>query len=489
MAIDKRLISVEKAREMIEKGEAVKAGSEGYLRMMADLWAKVSKKFVFVAIAGLWFYREDGADRVPVKEHSAQRVVDKTCRSKKLVITYGNKEGMATGYYESPQLNQVTNAFLEEALEPFRKPQAGNPFHDLIVDFMDTYPNQGPIVEAGENRIWNLWTQPWVKPTDKITSYKRPQWFLEVVERFFGEYHTEREWFLDWCAHLIVRPDVKMPVSVLLTSSLNGAGKGFIAKALEYLVGPRNYKNLTPEIIKGGFQSFLLGTTLGVVHELYEQGNYGFADKLKTFQSEDSLFVNLKYGPQQNTRNMVHLLCFSNRSSPIHLDEGDRRWFTFASPEKDKASQEWWDKRWKILKHPEYNGMPHKMSLGNLRKWFEWRYEEIKRTGRFRPFDRPPETEHKTGLVDDSRTPFYIKLKEMLKAGRVPAVREGYTNLAAIEGDLGLTMLPPNGQKRHDLESLGFTPKKLGDGTRVWKVPEGFQTVGPFKLGPRDAPM
>jgi Family of unknown function (DUF5906) len=383
-------------------------------------------------------------------------------------------------------LSQVSNAHLEKSLEAYRKADAANPFHDLLVDFMDTYPGKDAIVQDGENRIWNLWTKPWITATyDK--SPPKPKWFLEVVERFFGEYEAEREWFLDWCAHLVCRPDIKMPVSVLLTSGLNGAGKGFIAEALKFMVGPRNYKNITGDIVKSSFQSFVPGTSLAVVHELYEQGNYSFADRLKTMQSEDEMFVNMKYGPQQSTRNMVHLLCFSNRSSPIHLEEGDRRWFTFASPMREKAPQEWWDKRWRLLKHPDW-GLPAKKALGDLRRWFEDRYENIKVTRRFNPFDRPPETENKATIVDDSRSAFYLKIREMLAEGTVPGVKgKELTTIPAIEGSLGTSIrMPSNGQKRQDLEALGFTWGRRKDG-RFWRLPEGFQAIGAF--GPADARM
>jgi hypothetical protein len=487
MATHSKLISSEVAAELLRKGEAVKSGSPEHLKMMAALWEKVAKKYVFVVIAGKWFYRDGGADRVPVQEVAAQKAIDRHFRSDKPVLTYGRSDGRVKATYEAPQLAQVTNAHYEKDLGKHRseKAKGEHPFEALVVDFMDTYPSEDPVVVTKDgNRVWNLWGHPGVWPI-KPEKYVEPRWFLGVVERFFGEQHQEREYFLDWCAHLICHPEIKMPVSVLLTSSLNGAGKGFIAKALEFMVGSKNYKNLTSDTLKSGFQSFVMGTTLAVINELYEQGNFGFADKLKTWQSEDSLFVNIKYGPQQNTRNMVHFLAFSNRSSPMHLEEGDRRWFTFASPEKEKAPQEWWDSRWRFLKHPE-SGLPHMGALGNLRRYFQERMADIDRTGRFKPHERPPETDHKASLVEDSRTQFYTAVKAMLEGNGVPVSEgEGFTTLQAIKERLGeVHRLPPNGQIRQDLEALGFTHVKRKEG-RFWRLPEGFKT----ELGVHDAPF
>ena len=164
----------------------------------------------------------------------------------------------------------------------------------------------------------------------------------------------------------------------------------------------------------------------------------------------------------------------------MHLEEGDRRWFTFASPEKNPASKEWWADKWRFLKHPE-SGLPDMRGLGDLLRFFQDRMGDIGRTGRFRPHERPPETEHKASLVEDSRSQFYGAVKAMVGAGMVPSMGgAGLTTLAAIEGDLGDAIrLPSNGQKRQDLEALGFTYVKRKDG-RFWQVPDGFDTQPDF---------
>jgi hypothetical protein len=478
MASHSKWIKTPEAADLVDQGKAVRAGSDAHKRIMADLWDRVAKNFIYVVTAGAWFYRDAGSDRVPVKEAAAQKAVDLRFRSDKLVLTYGRTDGMVRAAYEAPQLSQVTNAVLEESLGKHRSPIAKGegPFKSLVVDFMDTYPNDGEIVELSDgNRAWNLWSKPGVWPT-KPEKYVEPRWFLDVVDRIFGEYQKEKEYFLDWCAHLVCRPEIKMPISVLIVSSLNGAGKGFIAKTLEFMVGSRNYRNLTADTLKSGFQSFAMGTTLAVIHELYEQGNYTFADRLKTWQSEDSVFVNIKYGPQQNTKNMVHFLAFSNRSSPLHLEEGDRRWFTFASPQKERAPQEWWDERWKFLKDPK-TGLPYMRALGSLTRFFETRMEAIDgQPGRFSPYERPPETEHKASLVEDSRSQFFMAVKAMVDTGKVPLADDaGYTNLLHIEADLGNTFrMPPRGQARQDLEALGFTYERRKTG-RFYRVPPGYQ--------------
>jgi hypothetical protein len=486
MARDSKLISTDEANRLLKAGEAVRSGTVEHHQMMAGLWEKVAKQLIFVVTANAWFYRSLGADRTPLRDHAAQTKVDLNFSSERPVLSWGRSDGRVKLTYEAPQLADVANPILHKTLRGHLRTdeQGFTALQRMVVDFMDTYPGKESIVVLdGSAKVWNMWSPPEIRPIT-LMNYQEPKWFLDVVDRFFGEHEKEREYFLDWCTHLICRPDVKMPVSVLLVSSLTGAGKGFIADALKHMVGTRNYKNITSGTLKGGFQSFVMGTTLAVVNELYEQGNYGFADSLKTWQSEESQFINIKYGPQQNTKNMVHFLTFSNRSSAIVLDEEDRRWFTFESPEKEAMSAEWWSDKWKYLKNPETR-LPHTGALGSLRRWFDERMIEIELTGRFQPFARPPETEHKRSLIEDSRTTFYLRVKELLDEGSIPVMSDGLTTLRELETSLatnGGFKSPPNAQITQDLQALGFTQVRKKTG-RFWALPVGYEPRETYEPG------
>jgi hypothetical protein len=476
MASDSKLISTTEAGRLIADGKAVRSGTEEHAAMMAVLWEQVAKKFVYVASLGKWLYREKGSDKGHLSDYSAQRIIDAECKSKVAVLRYGRTDKRVRMAYESPQLVDVTDVLLEQRMDKHLKPSKSelSMRNAMVVDFMDTYPGRPIVLEVDGVRVFNLWKEPTVK-TIEAAKYREPRWFLDVVDRFFGEHMAERDYFLDWCAHLVCKPEIKMPVSVLLTSNLNGAGKNFIAESLKWMVGERNCKSLTADSVKSGFHSFISGTTLAIISELYEQGNYGFADKLKTWQSEDNQFVNIKYGPMENVRNMVHFLAFSNRSTPIYLDDNDRRWFTFASDQKEAASPEWWEDKWRVLRHPK-TSLPHFGELGSLRRWFKMRMEDIERTGRFKPYARPPLTEHKRSIIDDSRSVFYQKVRDALSARRLipsPAHLVSMSDLEALCTSDSAYRPPSNSQKREDLEALGFKHVRTSTG-RCWQVPEGY---------------
>lgn len=105
--------------------------------------------------------------------------------------------------------------------------------------------------------------------------------------------------------------------------------------------------------------------------------------------------------------------------------------------------------------------------------------KETERTGRFQPFARPPETDHKRSLIEDSRSPFYVQVAGMLERPEVPEVSgsEGLTTIPLIEASLEFTgsyKRPPNSQMTQDLIALGFTKVRTKQ-ARFWAVPKGYK--------------
>jgi hypothetical protein len=152
MSSHSKLISATKAKEMLGAGEAVLAGSEEHQRMMMALWEQVARKFAYIVSAGKWTYRDKGTDRGLVADYAAQRSIDADYRTALPVLRYGRTDGQVRIAYESPQLGDVTNPFLEVTFEKHRrltKQELTLP-HLLIVDFWDTYPGKPRIVDLGD---------------------------------------------------------------------------------------------------------------------------------------------------------------------------------------------------------------------------------------------------------------------------------------------------------------------------------------------------
>lgn len=493
-------ITKDQADKLISEKKAVRMNSPEYHELVITQWRKVAEHFVYISNYGGWVSREGGIEKGLLKDDQVQHIIGAHLADDSYVLSYGRKDGRVSVSTFVPQARILGES---KGCNPdglsgrftFQPPEVREALREvhraLVHQDADTHPNGPEVVQVGMHTTYNLWTKPAVKACEP-EEYREPRWFLDVVDRFFGCEQfpplngSERDWFLDWCAHLVCRPEVKMPVSCLLTSQLNGAGKDFMALALKFMVGEHNYKPLPAEVLKSGFQSFVQGTTLAVVSELYEAGNYGFADRLKSWQSEGELIANIKYGPQTKVRNCVHFLAFSNREAPLNLEDGDRRWFVFNSPQLEAASEAWWDDKWQYVQNREDRNQPHMGEMSNLRRYFEMRLEEIDRDnrrlkaqGRDPRFsiDRPPVTEAKAEIVELSRSGFYRQIKGLMLAEGLRAdVKDGSVTLDGLAGqvseiDKGFRR-PPVQQMAEDLKKLGFVRRHTKQGSR-WFPPDG----------------
>jgi hypothetical protein len=477
----RRVVSKQVADKLLRNGEAVLVGSPAYWSKMRQQWERLAKKYVYIRSANRWMYVEKGLDKGFVDTNAAQSDVS-AHYSIGDVLTWGPKKESAT----------VRSAWPELAMhgDPKYRANVGEDvMSEISADWCDTFPGvRERIVKDGEHTAFNLWTPPNILPC-KPEKYQEPRWFLDVVDYVFGtepelrakvpdiewnERLKARDYFLDWCAHLVQRPDVRMPVSVLIASKATGIGKSFLAVTLKHMVGPRTVRELTADALKNSFHNHIPGTTLAVIHELYENGNYSFIDRLKTWQTEDYQQVNIKYGPSQGMRVCLHFLCFSNREAPITLDGEDRRWFTYASPvkEAEKKPAEWWNDKWACIKDANNKGLPHKGKLGALMRWLLERD-----LSQFQPHAAPPMTESKREIIEVSRSWFYHDIRRLLETGQLPIKKDGLVSLSDLGEETqtkGQARQIGNAQKSEDLLALGFERVRTSQ-RRGWRPPVGHQ--------------
>lgn len=489
MADRPQLISTEKAAKLIRTGKAVRKGSPEYWRVIAEQWERLAEKYVFVATHGRWFDMgnfEQGA----YEEADIQREVNTKYFTKVKVLTYGQNRTLNNGQrvsrvkvtVEAPELRKINEPQYAEKIEQHRKKPEEKPddflLRSLVVNFVDTYPGKPRklTLDTG-HRVLNLWTPPKVKPCHP-QEYREPRWFLKVVDYIFGEHESpEKHYFLDWLAWVACKPEVKIPVSYLLISEKGGIGKSLIAKVMKHIVGERNFKPLTPENLKGSFQPFVLGTVLVVIHELYEGKSADFANKLKVYQSEGDLMVNMKFAPHQILQNRMNFLAFSNDPTPLVLTEGDRRWAVFKSDATGEQPKEWWDEVYSVVEDKRNEGKPNMLELERLRFYFETRHRQAEKLRRFDPFSQPPMSQHKLEVIEDGRSLFFHLMKEMIEGEKLPLDLRRSVSRADILSMLELLQpgfRPPAHQEfSKDMRSLGFTFVKSGKGNR-WIAPDTY---------------
>lgn len=154
--------------------------------------------------------------------------------------------------------------------------------------------------------------------------------FKDLVREICGDMS---EYYMDFMAHLVQRPYIKMGNALLVISQVQGSGKNTIVQVMKPLIGPKNYlpvSGLGPLVED---KSVLLeGNVLVVFNEVSRPANRNAwtdmakaINKIKTAITESSTQINPKYEKQRTITTYSNFVMLSNHNSPFDLELGDRR--------------------------------------------------------------------------------------------------------------------------------------------------------------------
>ncbi|WP_374307678.1 primase-helicase family protein [Methylocella sp.] len=485
--LDSETIPADEAAQMVRRGEAVWEGSADHKAKMRECWTGVAGMLAYHVGLDRWLFRDDPVRGGTLTISAAQTAVNQKFRVRVAAAKRGAKT--AEVGWASPFLPEVTGVpgltSAGNARRIGQDPLAGDVRDRIIIHGLVMRPLKDSIVVENGRTLLNMWGEPggnMAQAIDKtgVTAQSdaeaRSRWFLDVVEMIFDGDHAAESYFLDWCAHLVCRPDVKMIPSVLITSELQGIGKNFIGDTLAELVGRKHVRALDAATLKESFNDWIAGTLLVIVDELKEGDDYSFANGVKALQSQDEVNLKVKYRANETIDNYCNFLMFSNYDVPVRLEEKDRRWFIFQSPVRELRGAEWWRPRYAKREDPE--------ALAMLRAWFGWRY--VKRiengarvepsTGRMRalfdPKAPPPMTAAKEEVIEASRAPFFSIVRDLLLSGDITGGQKIAFGeiIEKCESASKSFRRPPDGVAGAELKRLGFVPKKTAKGRR-WVAP------------------
>ncbi len=150
--------------------------------------------------------------------------------------------------------------------------------------------------------------------------------FVGHVEFLFGK---DAGRFLDWLAHIEQCPG-ELPHTAWLHIAKNfGMGRNWLASVLARVWSGAVAANLDLVAMLGsGFNGRLSRKVLAVVDEIREGGResqWAHSEKLKSTINEETRTINPKFGRESVEYNSCRWLMFSNHTSAIPLESGDRR--------------------------------------------------------------------------------------------------------------------------------------------------------------------
>jgi hypothetical protein len=191
--------------------------------------------------------------------------------------------------------------------------------------------------------IVNTWAEPEIgrgrnpARTRAITPRVRQETmglFTKLVEQLTGE-SGDKEFGLDWRMYnwlaLMVADQATKPGWQWLIMSDPGFGKDTLAKLITPLVGEENSTMVGQDDVSSGYNAwaakkFVVVNELSSAHDGRKKGTALF-DHLKPFFTAppDHITINPKYGKQYTAANVGGYMLFSNQSTPLLIDMGERR--------------------------------------------------------------------------------------------------------------------------------------------------------------------
>ena len=327
-----------------------------------------------------------------------------------------------------------------------------------------------PIVRDKRGDLLNLWCAPEVKPTNRKVEFQEVIPFLELLNRFFPVIE-EHNYFLQWLAHVVRRPDQRILATPVLRSE-SGVGKGFLVDTL--LVGLLNKQSVAIcqlDEATGKFNDIIEGKTLLMIDEV-NMVTPKTMQSLKALLGNPLITLRRKNKPVVNIDNYINFIIASNFSDAIIPEKDDRRlWIP------------------QFIKH-KVSQQETAVFLGDkFKPWYLSQgaqlvrdYLEQVELCNFRPSDPAPMTQSKRELLNvNNESSWELVVKVMIDQHLI-------VTQTLIREKLASENLTPSMKVVGEyLKKAGCEQRKINNGrSRVYVTPNGLKSgISPTELSTR----
>lgn len=177
--------------------------------------------------------------------------------------------------------------------------------------------------QAGPDEL-NLWCGiPCVRRTGPVDM------IMDLVAVICGGKNAKSEYFLDWLAHLMQRPEEK-PTIVPVFIGEQGAGKGLFFDGVMARILKDFYSRLDkPGVIKERFNAEQARKFLTVLDEASWRGDHELNGILKSLTGSPTMTVEEKFGGRYTIENYSRYAVLSNDSEAVRVESSNRRFLIF----------------------------------------------------------------------------------------------------------------------------------------------------------------
>lgn len=329
------------------------------------------------------------------------------------------------------------------------------------------------IIRMDDLTVLNTFNKNTVPPAAKSYT-KQGEAAIKIVKehaRFlFGE-DEYAETFLQWIAHNVQFPGVKIPW-IPVVQSIQGAGKSFFSELLRECIGDKNVGVVSPSQVTSDFNGWAVNVTVNVFEELRIRGHnrYDVANAIKSLITDRMIQINEKGIKQYFTYNTTNYICFTNYYDALPIDDNDRRYWVVFAPIKSigkmkeytgRTNTEYFERLFNTLNHG-----------AELRKFFL----EYPITNEFKNTKRAPDTKYKRMMVatEDENLEGFTEVRDMINKGGKYYNAE-IISQSELFGAAAMQhpQIPFTTRSRHlILRKLGFMaiPNKVRVGNKTHKI-------------------
>lgn len=263
-----------------------------------------------------------------------------------------------------------------------------------------------------------------------------------------------QRWLMQFYAHALQKPGVKIQTAPLLVSSETGTGKNTLCHVIpQLLFGEKWVRTISGDVLKSQFND-TIGETWWLYLEELRAGSHkaeriALTNKIKSWVTDNILEVHPKGMKPYNTRNRIQITGTSNFEDALHLDNNDRRWAIsgMGPPLTERESTD------------VYHFLNSERAPGVLRHIFG----NTNITG-FNPTARAPATTAKTAMIRASVGSWESMIVEMMVSGAAPFGKDVFRLQDASDTISGKGGPPTLMALRGVLSKAPFNCKQLPNG-------------------------
>jgi hypothetical protein len=154
--------------------------------------------------------------------------------------------------------------------------------------------------------------------------------FLRLCEYLFGD---KTELMIEWAAHQVQHPDIKLGFAPVMISETRGVGKNLFFDIMASLVGRHNTAVYSSDTIMDGHNDHVLKNHLVLINESYVpitdryavKAQASMVERIKMLITDSAQTVNPKFIAPFNTTSYTNYIFASNNLAAVPMEIGDRR--------------------------------------------------------------------------------------------------------------------------------------------------------------------